>query len=149
MLKLAYKITELDLEQLLEVYRGSEPDEVNFLDYLREDFFRQEGAFYAIWFVDDMYKSAVRLEPYRDGLLLYSLETAPNSRREGYAYNLLSQLLQLLHNFDCKAVYSHVNKRNKPSLNLHDKCGFKVISDTATYIDGTVTQNSYTLKCNL
>ncbi len=146
MLQIIKNMRELDTEQLLEVYRGSEPDEVDFLDYLREDFFRQEGAFYAIWSVDDVYKSAVRLEPYRDGLLLYSLETAPNSRREGCAYSLLSQLMQLLRNCDCKAVYSHVNKRNKPSLSLHDKCGFKVISDTATYIDGTVTQNSFTLQ---
>ncbi|MBQ8880855.1 MAG: GNAT family N-acetyltransferase [Oscillospiraceae bacterium] len=146
MLKLIFSMAELDAEQLLDVYKEHNWDEVDFLSYLREDFFCQPGAFYAIWSEDAIYKSAVRLESYRDGLLLHSLETAPADRRKGYGYQLLSYLSDYLRTTECKAVYSHIEKHNKASLALHMKCGFEIISDSATYLDGTVTQYSNTLR---
>ncbi len=167
MLKIIKSMCELNTEQLMAVYTQSNrengqqrwPDlpaekqlqraEDDFLFYLREDFFRQSGAIYAVWTSQAVYQSALRLEPYRDGLLLEALETAPNARRNGYAFSLLSQTLDYLRTTDCKVVYSHVNKRNKASLGVHEKCGFHRIADTAVYIDGTVTQNSCTLCCRL
>lgn len=143
----------MNTEQLLAVYsqgllkdphqKGSAEQE--FLCYLREDFFRQKGAFYAVWTVENVYQSALRLEPYADGLLLEALETAPDARRKGYAYHLLSEVLKHVQTLGCKIVYSHVEKRNRVSLHLHDQCGFVRLSDFAVYIDGTVTQNSCTL----
>lgn len=150
MLKLIYAMADLDAEQLLGIYREHSWDELDFLSYLREDFFHQPDAVYAVWVEGSEYKSAVRLEPYRNGgVLLHSLETAPNDRRKGYAYNLMVHFLDYLRTTDHKAVYSHIEKRNKASLALHKKCGFEVISDSATYLDGTVTQYSYTLCCYL
>ena len=145
MLKLIYSMAELDTEQLLGIYREHGWDETDFLSYLREDFFRQPNAVYAVWVEDSEYKSAVRLEPYRDGLLLHSLETAPNDRRKGYAYNLVIHILDFLRTTNYKVVYSHIDKRNRASLALHRKCGFEIVADTATYLDGTVTQYSNTL----
>ena len=149
MLKIVRKTEEFDIDQLLNVYREHTWDEGDFLSYLLEDFFHQPEAFYALWIEDAVYKSAVRLERYRDGMLLHSLETAPGARRKGYGYALLMDILEFLRTTNCRAVYSHIEKRNKASLNLHKKCGFKEISDFATYLDGTVTQNSATLCCYL
>ena len=149
MLKLIYSMAELDTEQLLEIYKEHHWDELDFLSYLREDFFRQRDAVYAIWVEDSKYKAAVRLERCQDGVLLHSLETAPDERRKGYAYNLLTRFLDYLRAADCKYVYSHVEKRNSASLLLHKKCGFEIVSDSATYLDGTVTQRSNTLRISL
>lgn len=149
MLKLLFSMADMDTEQLLGIYNEHTCNERDFLAYLYEDFFCQPGAFYALWVEDLVYKAAVRLEPYRDGLLLHSLETAPSDRRRGYAYNLLVSLLDFLRTTDCKAVYSHIDKHNRASLDLHRKCGFQIISDSAAYIDGTVTQYSYTTRIGL
>ena len=146
MLKLIYSMAELDTEQLLAVYKGQNWNEADFLSYLREDFFREKGSFYAVWIEDCRYRAAVRFCPYKDGLLLHSLETAPDYRRKGYAFLLLLQVLNYLRTTDCRTVYSHIEKRNAASLVLHKKCGFEIISDSATYLDGTVTQYRYTLR---
>lgn len=163
MLYVISSMAELNTEQLMAVYRegnienGSEffPDldkdeqlnkaEFSFIDYLRQDFFRQKGAAYYVWASDGAYRSALRLEPYQDGLLLEALETAPGSRRKGYAYSLMCAVLAYLKNERAAVVYSHVNKRNIASLKIHEKCGFRRIKESATYIDGTVTQNSCTM----
>ena len=149
MLKLIYTMAELDPEQLLAIYKEHNWDELDFLSYLREDFFPQSDAVYAVWVEASEYKAAVRLERSQNGALLHSLETAPNERRKGYAYNLLMHFLDYLRATDYKYVYSHVEKRNKASLALHKKCGFEIISDSATYLDGTVTQRSDTLRISL
>ena len=164
MLKLFFSLRELDTEQLMAVYiegnreNGAElyPDdseqmqiqkaEEDFISYLREDFFRHVGSFYAVWVVDSCYKAALRLEPYRDGLLLEALETAPDARRQGFAFSLMNAVLDYLRDGAYKSVYSHIRKTNIPSLGVHQKCGFTKISDSATYVDGTVTQRSCTMR---
>lgn len=88
------------------------------------------------------YISALRLEPYKDGLLLEALETAPRHRRKGYGYQLLKAVLNA---FPDRKIYSHVSKRNVPSLAIHEKCGFRKISDAAAYIDGSVNERAVTL----
>ena len=88
MLKIANRMGQLHFPQLMETYvddnreNGAdrypeEPEmrqlalaEGDFRQYLAEVFFRQKGAFYAIWEENGRYVSALRLEPYRDGLLL-------------------------------------------------------------------------------
>ena len=149
MLKLIYSMADLDSEQLLSIYKEHAWDELDFLSYLREDFFRQPDAVYAVWVEDSKYCSAVRLERCCDGFLLHSLETAPDVRRKGYAYNLLIHFLDSLRTMGFQTIYSHIEKHNKASLALHIKCGFKMIADTATYLDGTVTQRSCTMCYNL
>ena len=162
MLKLFFKLNELDFEQLMAVYEeGNMENAVEFFpddppavqlerakkafeEYLREDFFRVSGAFYAVWEETEDYVSALRLEPYGDGWLLEALETKPAYRRMGYAVKLISaglaQFPQGTH------VYSHVGKRNTASMQTHLRCGFQKILDHAKYVDGTVTQYSCTMK---
>ena len=167
MLKLVYSMAELNAGQLMAVYRQSNlknakaryrecPEEMaicreeeDFLSYLREDFFTVKGALYAVWMVGDAYCATLRLEPYRDGLLLEALETAPHARRKGYACALITAVIDHFQQSSYKAIYSHIHKGNKPSLGVHKKCGFMQISDTATLLDGTVTRNYCTMRLDL
>ena len=160
-------MAQMDAEQLISVYSESisksgfrsYPDlkdsdrvlraENDFLSYLREDFFSIKKSMYAVWVAEGCYLAALRLEPYKDGLLLEALETMPTARRKGYAYNLVTEVLYYLRSTEWKCVYSHIAKRNNPSLCIHKKCGFRIIADSASYIDGTVTQNSFTLRYDL
>lgn len=161
MLYWAYKLQDLDFRQLMEVYEEGNLEnaeifysdapqnqwlrlaEEAFYQYLRDTFFRTPEAVYAIWIEDGRYVSALRLEPYRDGLLLEALETDPRHRDKGYAAALVCAVLKELKG---KRVYSHVGKRNGASLAVHEKCGFYRISDTAAYIDGSVDSKAYTLS---
>lgn len=163
MLYVISSMSQLNIEQLMAVYlegnieNGAEffPDfnreeqiikaESSFIDYLREDFFRHKDAAYYVWEAGGAYRSALRLEPYEDGMLLEALETAPDSRRKGYAHALILAVLAYIKEQNVSVVYSHVGKRNIASLKIHEKCGFQRIKEYATYIDGTVTQNSCTL----
>lgn len=112
-----------------------------FYQYLREGFFAIPGAVYAIWEEDGRYVSALRLEPYEDGLLLEALETAPAHRRQGYATRLIQEVQRTLPN----KIYSHVRKSNVASLAIHEKCGFCRVLEYARYIDGSVARNAVTL----
>ena len=159
MLCLARKSKELNFSQLMEVYgEGNRengvrlwPDlsenqqilraEQDFIAYLREDFFWVEDAYYAIWEEDGRYLSALRLEPFEDGLLLEALETRPDCRGRGYATKLLQAVLAQ----ESRTIYSHVEKKNTASLRTHEKCGFVKISDCARYIDGSVSAGAFTL----
>ena len=160
MLTIATNLRELSFGKLMETYAEGnlengqdlwpdEPEgrqialaEQEFYNYLREVFFKTPGASYFIWEEAGAYVSALRLEPYRDGLLLEALETDPRHRRKGYAAKLMEAVL--LHVGDGK-IYSHVGKKNRASLRTHEKCGFRVISDHAVYADGSVNDRCCTL----
>lgn len=160
MLKIVEKLEQLSFCQLMGVYEESNrlngqerygrlPEsyqimeaEQDFYQYLRECFFPTKGAFYALWIVDNIYVSALRLEPYQDGLLLEALETAPFHRQKGYAQSLIQAILAYVGE---QRVYSHVHKENVPSLRAHESCGFHRILDHAIYIDGSIRNTSCTL----
>lgn len=160
MLIIAKKLRELSFGQLMEVYmegnleNGQElwPDESenqqialaeqDFYNYLDQVFFRTPNAFYAVWQKAGKYVSALRLEPFRDGMLLEALETRPDSRRRGYAKALITGVLEKLP--DVK-VYSHVSKRNFASLKTHESCGFEKKLDYAVCADGSVKQHMVTM----
>lgn len=159
MLHTVKKMNELVFSSLMEVYEegnrenGEElwpelPEglqllraEQTFHQYLRECFFATPGAVYCLWLENGRYVSALRLEPYQDGLLLEALETAPDLRSRGYASSLIKAVLQ---QFGDQKIYSHVSKRNTASLRTHEKCGFHRIADHAVYADGSVMQNHVT-----
>ena len=160
MLRIAYRLKELDFAKLMAVYEegnresGGEnfPDEPqarqlflqeeSFYQYLRQVFFATPGAVYALWETEGEYRAALRLEPYKDGFLLAALETAPACRRQGYGRQLI-QAVQA--QFADKRIYSHVHKKNLPSLAIHADCGFQRVSEQATYIDGSVNGKCCTL----
>lgn len=160
MLLLAHNLWELSFGSLMEIYIEGNlenaqefwPDESRerqmalaeqeFYQYLQQVFFQTPGAVYAIWQVNGVYVSALRLEPYRDGLLLEALETAPEQRQRGYAKALMQAVLEQMGN---QKIYSHVGKHNIPSLRTHEACGFWKTLDHAVYADGSVNQRSFTL----
>lgn len=156
MLLIANRLGELNFEELMDVYiegnlekaeeygeGGLLQAEREFWDYLREDFFRQEGAFYAVWKGSGRYLSALRLEPHRDGWLLEALETAPEQRLNGFAKQLMASALEYLGK---GPVYSHVSKRNVASLRTHYACGFEEWLDHVVYLDGSVSNRAVTLR---
>lgn len=163
MLLLARSMRELSFSNLMEVYvEGNQENaedfwpelpagqrllraEQEFYQYLQEVFFAAPGALYAVWEENGKYMSALRLEPYRDGLLLEALETEPSQRRRGHAEKLIRAVQDFCGNVK---IYSHVGKNNIPSLKVHEKCGFTRIQEYAVYIDGSVNQRCCTMRCD-
>ena len=143
MLKIVEDFRDLDYPRLLCVYADHSYD-VAFYDDLSL-FLRERGNLCGVWVCDTRYTACVRAEPYHDGCLLTCLETAPDCRRRGFAYSLITALLQYLEELGYRRAYVHVAKRNHASVRLHQKAGFCVISDFARLIDGTVSQNYFTL----
>lgn len=155
MLMVAKSLRELRFGELMEVYAESNqekaedwPDlsrgfalqlaEQDFFQYLKKVFFSTPRAVCCLWEEEGCYVSALRLEPYRDGLLLEALETAPAQRKKGYASALIRAVQDFLAEQGPVKLYSHVHKGNSASLRTHETCGFSVISDHAVYISGSV-----------
>lgn len=155
MLIIAHTLKELQFGQLMAVYAQSNSRtdrlqaEQDFYTYLRECFFRDPKAFYAVWESDGVYRAALRMEPYKDGYLLEALETAPDERGKGYATMLVSSARDWLLAQESVSIYSHVKRSNAASLAVHKACGFKKILDYAVYIDGSVLRDSITLCCRI
>ena len=116
--------------------------EQEFYQYLQQVFFRTKDTRYLILEDSGRYISALRLEPYQDGLLLEALETAPAYRQKGYGAHLTQVAIETV---GTTKVYSHVAKRNTASLRTHEKCGFVKILDHAVYADGSVNDVCCTL----
>ncbi len=153
MLVIIKRFSELDFDQLMAVYEEGNresgrirfPDdslqqqllkaEQEFADYLRYDFFSTKGASYCIWEEKNEYCSALRLEPYNDGLLLCALESKPSCRRKGYARALISAVLSEID----VPVYSHIRKNNRASVAAHTSCGFQLLREGAKFLDGSVS----------
>ena len=160
MLLILDKLKDLSFSQLMDVYEEGNrknaeefwPDldlsqqilqaEQEFYQYLLQVFFPTAHARYYIWEEKGRYVSALRLEPYRDGMLLEALETAPPQRKKGYAVQLIQAVQAACPE---QKLYSHVSKRNPASLRTHEKCGFHRIADHAVYADGSVNSRSVTL----
>lgn len=163
MLIIARSIRQLRMGEMMEVYADSnekaamdwpnlppmfalELAEREFRQYLEEVFFRTPGAVYVLWEENGRYVSALRLEPYRDGLLLEALETAPDHRKKGYAAALITAVQGWLREQGPVRLYSHIGKRNDASRRTHEKCGFQRISDHAVYISGSVDHRCATYR---
>jgi len=163
MLKISLSLKELDFRQLTDVYQDSirqsgyehyyhesEQQQILMAEqdlylYLKE-FYKIHDAYCAVWEENGVYISALRMEPYRDGLLVNGLETMPNMRRRGYGVLLLKAVLAHIRKTSSLPVYSHVDKNNTASLSLHQKAGFKRIFDNASFLDGSVRNSAYTLQ---
>lgn len=159
MLKIVKDLGQLCFSDLMEVYVEGNREvgdarypaqppmarlrlaEADFYQYLQEVFFPTAGAMYALWVEDGKTVSALRLEPYRDGLLLEALETAPGERRKGYA----AALIRAVQGTVTGKLYAHVGRDNLASKRTHEKCGFRRISHCAVYIDGSVDPRADTL----
>lgn len=131
----AYQASDLDLEKLSAIYCTDSDFVRSAFCYNAFDYFSEHIGGYAVLEKSGNYVCAMRFEPYMDGILISCLQTKPDCRRRGYAQNLIGALQAEF----SKPIYSHVAKNNHPSLCLHRKMGFDVISDTARLLDGTVT----------
>ena len=60
--------------------------------------------------------------------------------------NREQMLLRAVQDAFPQRIYSHVSKKNAPSLAVHKKCGFRQVLDYAKYIDGSVARNAVTLQ---
>ncbi|MBP3659971.1 MAG: GNAT family N-acetyltransferase [Oscillospiraceae bacterium] len=152
---------ELDFDALMQVYQEGNrengedlyPEETperqmelalrDFGNYLRHDFFSNKDARYWIWSEDGVYLSALRLEPYEDGLLLEALETHPEYRCRGYAKKLICAVMKQLP--AGTRVYSNISKRNTPSLVTHRACGFYKLLDYSVDTDGEQYDHQVTM----
>ena len=162
MLKIATRIREMNFYALMDVYlqgnqengaalypRASEAEQLllaeqDFYQYLVQCFFTVDGAVYAMWEEEGKYLSALRLEPYEDGLLLSALETMPDFRQQGYGSKLIWAVQEWLSQHGAIKVYSHVSRKNEASRRTHIRCGFRKILDHAVYSDGSVLTGSDT-----
>lgn len=99
------------------------------------------GGWLAVWEVSGCYQSALRLEPYADGLLVTALETAPETRNKGYANALLHAVVQY---FPRVKIYAHIHSDNIISLHVHEKNGFVKVQDFAEFLDGSVSTEADT-----
>ncbi len=161
MLKIIEIFSSLNFEALMQVYSQSNIQsgadsyqnlsaseqlinaQQDYYAFLRE-FLRQRGAFCAVWEENGRYLSALRIEPYRDGLLLEGLETHPNMRRNGYATKLIESVCDYLKISEPIILYSHIANDNIASIAVHKSCGFEKKADIAHYIDGSVSSKAST-----
>ena len=158
MLLLFNRWSEIDWSQFLDVclqsntkrgqcdypaftpYEQLQMAERDVCEYLR-DAFRENAFKCAAWALDGQYKAVLRLEKYMNGYLITGLETAANERRKGYAEALLRSILTVLPGI---CIYSHINRNNFSSIQLHEKCGFVRILDYAAFLDGSVSTTAVT-----
>ena len=144
------RICDLDIMQLKSVYEESickladefwlqndqkhlEAEQQFYADLC--EFYSINGARAAVWKENSMYISALRIERYKDGFLISSLETLPSVRSHGYASKLLKAVVETVGE---SKVYSHIHKDNIASMKLHKSLGFEIIADTAILVDGSV-----------
>lgn len=164
MLIIAQTLAELDFPQLMNIYIEANREhgedlwpeksieeqislsEQDFLAFLQNQFFTKSDALYMIWVEQGKYISALRLEPFRDGLLLEALETLPEERRKGYACKLITAMQKWSSGLDIAGIYAHVSKQNLPSLKTHIRCGFEIFMDHSVYNDGTHNDRAYTMR---
>ena len=140
MLKIVRKMGQLPFSALMGVYEEEnlalgrrrwprEPEsrqlalaEEVFREYLETVFFRQEGALYALWLREDRCVSALRLEPYRDGLLLdvaTAMTTAHVRVKELFGKDLPGGRSVFTVKFEVKNVAELDSVRNR-LLNIRD-----------------------------
>ena len=146
MLKIIQSYMELDYGAIFAIYEESlqkEFTEERLLEDIKLSLHKHDGKL-LLWDHNGKYVAAVRCEPYLDGYLIYGLETTPDYRKSGFATKLFKATIQYFAPQE-KRLYSHIHKRNKPSLKLHEKLGVVEANDFAKLIDGTISQNYKTV----
>ena len=143
------KSEDIDKRKLMDIYAESNRENTSFLcpderdedtaisvveegymGLLEDEFFKNNGATCWILSVRDEWKSAFRTVKVKDGLYyLEVLEKKPEERGKGYGAALLSMVIVALKKEGPFILSDNVGKHNYPSLRIHEKCGFSVVSD--------------------
>lgn len=141
--------TDLEERKLMDIYAESNfentdyfyPDETDkevavskvesgFLDFLRDEFFKQTKATYWVFAENGEWISALRTCEIQAGLFyLEALETKPDYRKNGYGSFLLSGVLEAMKADGSFRLCDCVSKKNTASLKTHEKCGFQIVSE--------------------
>jgi len=151
-------LTDSELALLMEIYaEGNEenaeyffPDmerenairlvEQQFAEYLREDFFSEEGNLLYVLEAEGHWASALRLYPTPEGYYIEALETKPALRRRGYGREILRQVIDELEP-PC-TVRDCVSRKNLPSIRTHLAAGFTQVEEAKNLLDGTVNEKA-------
>lgn len=140
---------DLNERKLMDVYSESNfentdyfyPDEIDkevavskvesgFLDFLKDEFFKQAKATYWVFEKDGIWISALRTCEIQTGLYyLEALETRPDHREKGYGAFLLSSVLKVMKAEGAFRLCDCVGKKNTASLKTHEKCDFRIVSE--------------------
>ncbi len=122
--------------------------EAEFLHFLKTDFFQRAGNEYWILEENGLWVSALRASRIQDGFYyLEALETRPDCRRRGYGEALLTEVLAHLAELGPFRLCDCIHKKNLPSLELHKKCGFRIVSEAGLcYLNGTVNDRAYGME---
>ena len=143
------RYSALDKRKLMDVYSESNDEnteyffpeetdrnkavrqvEAGFLGFLKNDFFKQPDASVWVWEESGIWLCALRTCRVRPGLYyLEALETRPDQRKKGYASLLLANVEESLKKEGPFRLYDCVSKKNAASLKVHEKCGFRIISE--------------------
>ncbi len=132
-------MNNLRFGELSRLYGYGLEKETEFYNYLRGCFFDTNDGVYCLWEEEGVYVSALRLEPYKDAMILAGLETAPNYRCRGFATLLVTEVLDWLDKQHILKVYSHIHRSNQPSVSVHLRCGFRKVNDCAVFLDGSAS----------
>lgn len=153
-LMILHRITdyeELDGQKLMELYRESNTDNIDyfyldmpdktqalqkveerFLNFVQNEFFARKGSEYCVLEKDAVWVSALRLSRIRHGLYyIEALETHPAFRRHGYAAQLLNRVIGILKPTGSFRLCDCVGRTNEASLKAHLKCGFEIVPGPA------------------
>ena len=127
---------------------GVKKVEAGFLDFLKNNFFKQEEAAYWVLEENGIWVSAARTCFIKhDIIYLEALETMPSKRNKGYGSKLLFELIEALKKEGHFRLCDCVSKKNIPSLKTHEKCGFKIVADVGNdYLNNDVDDHCFSLE---
>ncbi|CAI0387801.1 unnamed protein product [Linum tenue] len=74
------------------------------------------------------------------------LTVARIARRQGIATNMMQFAIETAKSNGVQVMYVHVDRNNKPALQLFEKMGFEMIEEAS---EGLVEDNTYLLRCIL
>ena len=122
--------------------------ESSYLEYIKNEYFALPNATYWILEEEGEYKSALRITETESGLFyLEALETPPKEREKGYGTELLMKVIKTMKEDGPFRLCDSVGKHNTPSLKVHEKCGFSVVSEDAyDYLNKEVDDRCYGLE---
>lgn len=122
--------------------------ECDYLHYIETDFLANHQNRYIILDHDGIWVCGLRLCQIDDSLYyIEALETHPEHRNKGYCAELLSGVIDRLKQRGQYTIRDCVGKENMVSLQIHQKVGFVIYSDTGyDYLHNEIDPGSYGLQ---
>ena len=139
----SYENAQYNHPELEDLTAAIQEEEKYFMGFL-ERFFKKEENTYYVLTVEDRWVSALRLTKMDDFYYMESLETTPEYRKHGYAFELINEVIDLLKQRGSVSIRSNVRKTNIASVETHKKCGFIITEEQGkNYLTGTSRDDVY------